>query len=133
MLDNFIILFWRFKMNILLMTRFYLNGQTTHVFSLCQELHRQNHNPYLIASYLHDPSYIQALRTHNIPFSTTTRPLNTLEVLRKMKFSVIHAHSAHSLTAAIQLGRNLGIPVVATCHYLDYQALELLDKVQKVI
>ncbi len=120
-------------MKILILTRFYLNGQSTHVFSLCNELKRQGHSPFLVITHLNDPEYILYLRHSGLPYTTK----DTLSYLRwyikKYECDVIHSHSAHTLSIALELGQDLGIPVVATCHHLDFPNLAHLNSCTKVI
>jgi hypothetical protein len=84
---------------ILMLTRFYLNGQTTHVLELCHALQRKGHNVFLIASRLDHPGYAQWLKEKGIPFSRTHRPSYLVNNLRVMQFDVIHNHSAHAVVA----------------------------------
>lgn len=121
------------EMRILVITRFYLNGQTTHVLALCQELIRQNHEVFLVISRIDHPGYLLWLRQKSIPHSGTHEILNLLPRLQVFNPEVIHNHSAHTLHSALELGQLLGIPVVATSHYLDFEPSHLLDQTQTVI
>lgn len=55
------------------------------------------------------------------------------QLLNQEKIDVIHTHSVHTLDLALELGKMHGIPVVATCHYLDFQPLKTLAKANKII
>lgn len=118
-------------MHILLLTRFYLNGQTTHVLSLAKELVRRKHRVFLVITHLSHPQYAEWLKKNNIPFY----PGECWDQLSRLKnkFDVIHTHSAHTLEPALQLGRNLDIPVIATCHYPGFPSIPTLAQTQKVI
>lgn len=120
-------------MNILMLTRFYLNGQTTHVLALCSELAKMGHRPILASENLHHPAYIQWLRNQRLRYLSTIdlRALNYL--IKKFKIDVIHTHSRHTLSVALQLGQLHQLPVIATCHYLDFSPLEELKTATKVI
>ncbi len=120
-------------MKILILTRFYLNGQTSHVFSLCQELVRQKHEPYLAIEGLAHPEYALWLRKNKIPFTTRTEFKSLSRTIASQNFTLIHTHSAHTLKTALDLGQHYNIPVIATCHYLDFQPIELLAKATKII
>lgn len=120
-------------MNILLFTRFYLNGQTAHVLGLCHELIKLKHQPYLIISNLNHPVYRQWLHTHNIPCSPKTDPSFLHNLVDKHRFDIIHTHSAHTLMPALDLGHKYDIPVVATCHYLNFDPLHKLAEAAKII
>lgn len=120
-------------MRILMLTRFYLNGQTTHVLELCHALQRKGHNVFLIASRLDHPGYAQWLKEKGIPFSRTHRPSYLVNNLRVMQFDVIHNHSAHTLEDGLQLSQALQIPLVATCHYLDFEPLDILGQAHAVV
>lgn len=120
-------------MRILMLTRFYLNGQTTHVFQLCHALQKRGHKVFLIASRLDHPSYVQWLKKNGIPFSRTHRPASLVHSFRGLRFDVIHNHSAHTLPDSLQLSQALQIPLVATCHYLDFEPLDILGKAHAVV
>ena len=120
-------------MRVLVLTRFYLNGQTAHVFSLCSRLKELGHDPCLAAANLNHPAYSQWLQARGIKFTTNTR-LDLLErLVGRSAFDVIHTHSSHTLDAALDLGRKHRIPVVATCHYLGFQPLSKLAEASKII
>ena len=53
--------------------------------------------------------------------------------LRVMQFDVIHNHSAHTLEDGLQLSQALQIPLVATCHYLDFEPLDILGQAHAVV
>ena len=59
-------------MRILMLTRFYLNGQTTHVLELCHALQRKAQR--LFRAVPDHPGYAQWLKEKGIPFSRTHRP-----------------------------------------------------------
>ena len=120
-------------MRILMLTRFYLNGQTTHVFSLCSQLLKSGHQPFLVAANLNHPVYYQWLRNQQIPFSASADPAFVEQLMQKYDFELIHTHSFHTLELALDLGRRHQIPVAATCHYLDFQSLEKLAHADKII
>jgi hypothetical protein len=120
-------------LRIIMMTRFYLNGQTTHVLDLCHALQKRGHRVFLIASRLDHPAYARWLQEKGIPFNRTDRPTDLVHYLRRLRFDVIHNHSAHTLDAALQLGSLLEIPVIATCHYLDFEPVNLLRRTHAVV
>lgn len=122
-------------MRIVLITRFYKNGQTTHVTDLCKELARQGHDVLLIIHQLHDPTYSRWLRQTNIPYITTSDPSRMQKCIAKWlpHPDIIHNHSSHTLTVSTDLGQRLGIPSVTTVHYLNFGPLHLLSQQQAVI
>lgn len=120
-------------MRILVMTRFYRNGQTTHVLDLCVELLHLGHRVLLAISDLNDVVYLQKLKVEGIPHLLTSDPKRLHKRLTKWQPELIHSHSAHTLAAAIDLGRRLNIPTVSTVHYLDFDQKELLEKQTAVI
>lgn len=120
-------------MKILILTRFYLNGQTSHILTLCSELVKMKQKPYLIMSNLDHPGYLQWLQRNNIPFSTKADSNFLCNLIKKHRFHLIHTHSVHTLEIALELGRQFNIPVIATCHYLDFQHLNLLAQADKII
>lgn len=120
-------------MRIVVMTRFYRNGQMTHVFDLCTELRRRGHEVLLVLSQLHDLIYLQLIKRAGIPHILTAEPSRLQRRLQKWRPQLIHNHSAHTLAAAVELGRVLEIPTLTTVHYLDFEPVELLEKQNGVI
>lgn len=120
-------------MRVVLITRFYRNGQTTHVLTLCAELKRQGHQVFLIISRLDCPNYASWLQTNAIPYSTHGDPLRLVEFLKKWQPDLIHNHSGHTLQASIALGEILQIPTLTTTHYLDFEPKELLAQQAAVV
>lgn len=120
-------------MRILVMTRFYRNGQTTHVLDLCVELLQLGHRVLLAIADLNDVVYLQWIKLEGIPHLLTANPDRLYRRLSKWQPDIIHNHSAHTLPTAIQLGRQLHIPTVSTVHYLDFAPRELLEEQQAVI
>ena len=121
-------------MRILVTTRFYKNGQTTHVTDLCSELIRQGHEVLLILTQLHDPPYTSYLQKMEIPHVTTTE-LGRLQASihrRLPRPHIIHNHSVHTLKLAERLGEQLEIPLITTVHYLDFDP-QLLKKQDAVV
>lgn len=122
-------------MRIIVTTRFYRNGQTTHVTDLCTELIRQGHQVLLIMNQLHDPGYVRWLRQTKIPYVTTP----DLGKLRKCverwlpNPHIIHNHSHHTLPTADALSNLLQIPSITTVHYLNFQSTSLLKRQNGVI
>ena len=120
-------------MRVLLTTRFYRNGQTTHVLTLCAELLRQGHEVFLIISQLDCPQYATWLKKAGIPYSRHGDPLRLVGLIKKWKPDLIHNHSGQTLEATISLGELLQVPTLTTTHYLDFQPQELLPKQAAVI
>jgi glycosyltransferase involved in cell wall biosynthesis len=120
-------------LRILMLTRFYLNGQTTHVFSLCSELLKAGHQPFLAAVNLDHPAYRQWLSSRRIPFTTSAEQHHLDKLMENYSFDLIHTHSAHTLELALDFGRRYQIPAAATCHYLDFEPLDLLAAADKII
>lgn len=116
-----------------MLTRFYLNGQTTHVLELSHSLQAMGHAVFLIVSRLDHPGYINWLREKRIAYSRTDRPLGLLAALKRGQFDVIHNHSAHTLASSLQLSNELQIPLTATCHYLDFEPMEMLERADAVV
>lgn len=120
-------------MRILITTRFYRNGQTTHVLSLCQELLQLRQRVFLIISRLDCPNYVRWLKQKQIPYSGTDDPVKLLSLCRRFQPDLIHNHSAHTLQAAIQLGEIIKIPTLTTIHYLNFAPRDLLSKQAAVV
>lgn len=120
-------------MHIILAARFYHNGQTTHVFSLLEELRHQGHQVFLLMTQLDDPLYLERLRQANIPFASTSDPLRLVKCLERFKPQLIHNHSSHTLADIIALGEALHIPTITTIHYLDFKPQELLQEQSAIV
>lgn len=115
------------------MTRFYRNGQTTHVFDLCAELLQLGHRVLLALTELNDVVFLQRLKQEGIPHLLTSNGESLFKQISKWRPEIIHSHSAHTLPAAVQLGRQLDIPTVSTVHYLDFKPRDLLEEQAAVI
>ena len=120
-------------MRILLMTRFYRSGQTTHVLDLCLELLQLGHRVLLAIADLNDVIFLQKLKQAAVPHLLTAKQDKLHRQLTRWKPEIIHNHSAHTLPVAVQLGRLLVIPTVSTVHYLDFEPRELLEEQTAVI
>ncbi|NLL43731.1 MAG: glycosyltransferase family 4 protein [Firmicutes bacterium] len=122
-------------MNIILVTRFYQNGQTAHVTDLCTELIRQGHQILLVITQLHNVPYSRWLRQRKIPYVTAANPNQLQKYLQRRRFrpQIIHNHSSHTLELTLTLGALWHVPTVTTVHYLDFQAKELLSEQDGVI
>jgi len=118
---------------ILVMTRFYRSGQTTHVLDLCTELLQLGHRVLLAISDLNDVVYLQKMKVEGIPHLLTSNWARLGTRLAKWQPEIIHSHSAHTLPVALELGQRLNIPTVSTVHYLDFAPRELLNKQAAVI
>lgn len=120
-------------MRVLVITRFYRNGQTTHVLTLCAELLRQGHQVFLIISQLDCPNYASWLQKLGIPYSKHDDPRRLSGLLHRWQPDLIHNHSGHTLPASTRLGEILQIPTLTTTHYLDFEPKELLAKQAAVV
>ncbi|NMB01783.1 MAG: glycosyltransferase family 4 protein [Firmicutes bacterium] len=120
-------------MRVLIITRFYKNGQTTHVADLCAELIRQGHQVMLVITQLHDPIYVQWLNARRILYLTTSDPRKLYKHLVEWQPDIIHNHSAHTLAATIDLGQHLQVRTLTTVHYLDFEPRELLQEQSAVV
>lgn len=121
------------NMRILLISRFYRNGQTTHILTLCETLKQQGHDVLLIMSRLNCTFYQSWLTSKGIRFYTHGDPLRLINSLRLWGPQIIHNHSAHTLAAALSLGDHLNAPVVTTVHYHEFIPQLLLCKQGAVI
>ena len=120
-------------MRILLSTRFYKNGQTTHVMALCTELMRQGHQVLLIISHLNDPIFARWLRQKKIRYITTLDPLRLSKLVGKWQPQIIHNHSSHTIGVMTVLGEQLWIPTITTVHYLQFEPISFLAEQDAVI
>src|SRR5690606_14932516 len=108
------------------MTRFYRNGQTTHVLDLCAELLELGHRVLLVLADLNDLVYLQRLKASGIPHLLTARPEALRKQLARWGPELIHNHSAHTLPAALILGQALNIPTSTPVHSLDFEPTQPL-------
>lgn len=124
----------RFKLiRILIITRFYRNGQTTHVLELCRELIRQKQDVLLLISHLDHLLYRSWLEQAKIPYCTSLNPNRLTRHGVNWKPQLIHNHSAQTLQLASDLARVFQVPLVTTVHYLDFQPLALLEEQEACI
>ncbi len=125
----------RLNLRIVMLTRFYRNGQTTHVTDLYRELVRQGHEVLLILTQLHDPEYSRWLRQTKVRYITTSNPARIEGYIAKYlpHPHIIHNHSSHTLSVAAALSQLLGIPSVTTVHYLSFRPINLLAKQKAII
>jgi alpha-maltose-1-phosphate synthase len=111
-------------MRVLLLNDFALNGQATHVFALGRELKRQGLNPHLLLPELpeeysgkyHD--YLDYLGFHIL---ATEDRRQIEEMMEKVKFDVIHAHSPLTYPLAYKLSNQYKVPYVLSCHGLGIE------------
>lgn len=120
-------------MRILITTRFYRNGQTSHVLSLCTELMRQGHEIFLIITYLDCPNYISWLNEQGISYSKKSDPLKLIARFQTWQPDLIHNHSVQTLELSTQLSKTLQIPCLTTIHYLDFNAIQGLNSQDAII
>lgn len=118
-------------MRILLASRFYLNGQTTHVLNLAKELKSLGHSVFLVLSYMNHSPTIEYLQKERIPFSAN--PNLERALVKGPPFDSIHTHSCHTILQALTLGSSHKLPVVASCHYLSFEPVNLLKKATQVV
>jgi hypothetical protein len=120
-------------LRILVMTRFYRSGQTTHVFDLCSELLQRGHRVLLAISDLNDVVYLQKIKTEGFPHILTSHRESLRKQVAKWGPDLIHNHSSHTLPTALYLGQQLNIPTVTTVHYLDFEPVDLLEQQAAVV
>jgi glycosyltransferase involved in cell wall biosynthesis len=122
-------------LRIIITTRFYKNGQTTHVTDLCAELMRQGHQVLLIMNQLHDPEYARWLRQTKIPYVTASDPRKLTKCVERWlpASHIIHNHSSHTLSTAEALSSLLKIPSITTVHYLGFGSASVLERQDAVI
>lgn len=111
-------------MRLLLLSDFFLSGQTTHVLDLAQQLTKLGVQLHLafgtIHSKLFNSQYAPSLRANNISFSQN-KNLNTLiNHAHKWKPDLIHCQSSTLFQTTQHLALQLGLPFVLTCHGLGF-------------
>lgn len=120
-------------MRILLTTRSYLNGQTTHVLSLARELVRQGHAVFLLITHLDHLMFGPYLEQAPFPYATSANLGRLLPLFARWRPQIIHNHSAHTLGLALNLGQALEVPTLSTIHSLDFELVNLLENQEAVI
>lgn len=111
-------------MRVLLLNNFALNGQATHVFALGRELKRQGLSPHLLLPEFPE-DYLKKYQEYldylgfNILATEDRRQVDQL--MQKVKFDVIHAHSPLTYPLAYKLSDEYKIPYVLSCHGLGIE------------
>jgi len=109
-------------MRVLLLSEFFLSGQTTHVLDLAEQLQSLGLSVHVRFARIHTPlfeaDYAPRLKERGISVSTGpgAGPLSTL--FRRWRPDVIHAHSSTLFALANRLATRLQVPAVFTCHGL---------------
>ncbi|NLM40328.1 MAG: glycosyltransferase family 4 protein [Firmicutes bacterium] len=111
-------------MRILLLSEFFLSGQTTHVLDLTEQLHKLGHSVHLRLARVHTPlfaaEYAPRLKKLGITVSTGSSASGLNYLLRSFRPDVIHAHSSTLFSLAHRLAYRFQVPYVLTCHGLGF-------------
>lgn len=105
-------------MKILMLSDFFLSGQTTHVFDLAKQLKKLGVEIHISFGTIHSKlfwtHYIPFLKRNGIAFSEGNKfpPL--------WKPNLIHAQSSTLFKRAEQLAARLNVPHIFTCHGLGF-------------
>lgn len=111
-------------MKILLISDFFLSGQTTHVMDLAEQLQELGHSVHVrftrVHSSLFKSEYSPRLKKLGIQFSTGLGSSSLTYMARTWHPDIVHAHSSTQFSLAHRLASRLRIPYVLTCHGLGF-------------
>lgn len=111
-------------MKVLILSDFFLSGQTTHVLELAKQLKRLGVECHIAFGTIHSKlfwsDYIPYLEEHNLSFSHSVNLLKLFTLCSIWKPDVIHAQSSTLFQITQKLAFRLKIPYVVTCHGLGF-------------
>ena len=106
-------------MKVLLLSDFFLSGQTTHVLELAKQLQKLNVKPHIAFGTIHTKlfwsDYVPFLRRHQISFSHGATGWSGTAAP-----DLIHAQSSTLFHQAQMLAHRWNIPYLVTCHGLGF-------------
>ncbi len=110
-------------MRTLLLSRFFFSGQTTHVVSLARALDRLPEMTVGVATIGRGhpqawEMYAKELTHAGVSAFRTTSAKALQACVRRFNPDVIHTHSSDLLPVSREVSRDLGVPLVFTCHGL---------------
>jgi len=111
-------------LKVLLLSDFFLSGQTTHVLELAKQLKRLKIEPQIAFGTIHTrlfwSDYVPYLLQHKLPFCHGLS-LGALTIQSRLwQPDLIHVQSSTLFHSAQILAYRLGIPFVVTCHGLGF-------------
>src|SRR5690554_5898083 len=105
-------------MRILLVSEFFLSGQSTHVLELAQQLQKLDHTVEIVFTKIHTPLFFSyygpKLEEQGIKYHYTNRRQDIAKVITTLKPDIIHAHSSTIFDSTMKLATKAGIPFVVT-------------------
>ncbi|HPT83524.1 MAG TPA: glycosyltransferase family 4 protein [Limnochordia bacterium] len=111
-------------MKVLLLSDFFLSGQTTHVLELAKQLKKLGIEPHIAFGTIHTKlfwsDYVPYLQRHRISFSRSGGLKAMLVEGRLLAPDLIHAQSSTLFQQAQVLSHHLKIPYLVTCHGLGF-------------
>jgi glycosyltransferase involved in cell wall biosynthesis len=111
-------------LKVLLLSDFFLSGQTTHVLELAKQLQKMRMLPHIAFGTIHSrlfwSDYAPTLVKNGISFSHGLNIQGLTIQCRLWKPNVIHAQSSTLFQNAQVLSSRLNIPYVVTCHGLGF-------------
>lgn len=110
-------------MKVLVVSDFFLSGQTTHVFDLIQQLVlRQDCKVLAVFSSIHSPKFYSyhasILKKHKVPYKIAKTNQALAQIIQNFRPDVIHCHSSTLFDRVKEVAKMAGIPYVITCHGL---------------
>lgn len=109
---------------MLLLSDFFLSGQTTHVLELAKQLKKLGIEPHIAFGTIHTQlfwtDYMPRLLRHKISFSHGASLNDLLQKCRAWCPDLIHAQSSTLFHQAQALSNRLNIPFLVTCHGLGF-------------
>lgn len=114
-------------MKVLLLSDFFLSGQTTHVLELAKQLQRLGIKVHIVFGTIHSrlfwSHYIPYLYQHHISFSEGADLVKLVALSRHWKPDLVHSQSSTLFQRAQLLSFRLDIPYILTCHGLGFDQI----------
>lgn len=111
-------------MKVLLLSDFFLSGQTTHVLELAYQLERLGINVHIAFGTIHSKlfwsHYAPHLTKRGISFSEEANLAVLLPKARRWQPDLLHSQSSTLFQRAQLLSSRLDVPYVVTCHGLGF-------------
>lgn len=111
-------------MKVLLLSDFFLSGQTTHVLELAKELQALGTQVHIAFGTIHSKlfrtHYRHYLGQQQISFSEEADLARLISLSGKFKPDLIHSQSSTLFQRAQLLASRLSVPYILTCHGLGF-------------
>ncbi|NLL42915.1 MAG: glycosyltransferase family 4 protein, partial [Firmicutes bacterium] len=111
-------------MKVLILSDFFLSGQTTHVLELAKQLQILGTEVHIAFGTIHSKlfwsHYTDWLSENKIPFSAREDLFSLISRCRRFKPDLVHSQSSTLFARAQLLASRFNIPYILTCHGLGF-------------